>query len=519
MSLSRSRYVTALSATALIAGSAIGVGGVALASYVTSDEAPPNAVRAASMPQGNDPTAVVSGASVTLTWDENQLLDQSVTGYLLTRYQADGTDPRPAGGGCASVVQALTCTETDVPDGTWLYGLRPVRGMHWTGAENPHRLPVTVSTIGVTFPVANRSYGPSDYGPGCGVGYPQSLCGTATASPGRSIDNVEVSVRQVATDKYYSTGAFTSGTERRHRASGTADWHFALPTTEYGVAGQYVIHAVATDDAGRTSETSVTFSVYPQNPAAPALTSGPPAYTKQADATFAFTTSEADSTTLCSLDGAAYARCTSPASFDNLTADTSHTFRVVAEDPGGNTSIATEAGWTIDTAAPQAADIQARNDSGGAPGTLETSDTLTLDFSEPIAPASILAGWDGDARSIAVRIEDGVAGAPDTLSLQTDGSAPLAALGSVALPNGSYVTASIVLPGTLKVAGSRVIVTFGTPTNSAAVQTAAEPGAMVWTPGDSTARVTDRAGNPLGNPGPATVTETTPGTTSPDVEF
>jgi Domain of unknown function (DUF5122) beta-propeller len=67
--------------------------------------------------------------------------------------------------------------------------------------------------------------------------------------------------------------------------------------------------------------------------------------------TFAFSSSEPGSSFECSLDGAAFSQCASPASY-NLT-DGSHTFEVKATDPEGNadTTPASRT-WTVDATAP-----------------------------------------------------------------------------------------------------------------------------------------------------------------------
>ena len=61
-------------------------------------------------------------------------------------------------------------------------------------------------------------------------------------------------------------------------------------------------------------------------------------------ATFQFVSSEEGSTFRCSLDGAAYAACSSPKVYTGLSYAT-HTFRVRATDAAGNVD-ATAATWT-----------------------------------------------------------------------------------------------------------------------------------------------------------------------------
>ena len=65
------------------------------------------------------------------------------------------------------------------------------------------------------------------------------------------------------------------------------------------------------------------------------ITSGPSGTYRSRSATFGFTATES-STFTCSLDGAAWASCTAPTTYDGLAAG-SHTFRVRATDTAGNT--------------------------------------------------------------------------------------------------------------------------------------------------------------------------------------
>src|SRR5207237_199711 len=82
------------------------------------------------------------------------------------------------------------------------------------------------------------------------------------------------------------------------------------------------------------------------------ITSAPPAPSTSSSASFSFTATEAGSSFACQLDGSAFAACASPKSYSGL-ADGSHTFRVRATDPAGNTD-PTPASytWTVDTTPP-----------------------------------------------------------------------------------------------------------------------------------------------------------------------
>ena len=82
------------------------------------------------------------------------------------------------------------------------------------------------------------------------------------------------------------------------------------------------------------------------------ITNGPSGTTRSSSATFAFDSSESDSTFECSLNGSAFAACESPASFEDLP-NGGHTFRVRATDAAGNTD-ATPASrtWMVDSTKP-----------------------------------------------------------------------------------------------------------------------------------------------------------------------
>jgi hypothetical protein len=94
----------------------------------------------------------------------------------------------------------------------------------------------------------------------------------------------------------------------------------------------------------------------PADTTAPETTidSGPSGAVSASSASFAFSSSEANSTFECSFDGGTFASCTSPKSYVDLS-DGSHTFSVRATDAAGNIdSTAAERRWDIDTVAPTA---------------------------------------------------------------------------------------------------------------------------------------------------------------------
>jgi hypothetical protein len=84
------------------------------------------------------------------------------------------------------------------------------------------------------------------------------------------------------------------------------------------------------------------------------LDSSPANPTNSTVATFAFHSTEKNSTFACSLDGVAASACTSPTSYSGL-ANGAHTFTVAATDQAGNTDPTPASfSWTVDTQAPGA---------------------------------------------------------------------------------------------------------------------------------------------------------------------
>jgi parallel beta-helix repeat protein len=100
--------------------------------------------------------------------------------------------------------------------------------------------------------------------------------------------------------------------------------------------GLHTFEVRATDRAGNVDPTPATYSwTVDTTPPDTAITSGPPDPNNSTSTTFAFSSSESGSTFECSLDGAAFAACSSPRDYTGLS-EGSHTFEVRAIDQAGN---------------------------------------------------------------------------------------------------------------------------------------------------------------------------------------
>ncbi len=115
------------------------------------------------------------------------------------------------------------------------------------------------------------------------------------------------------------------------------------------------------------------------------IDSGPGDPSLTTAATFTLGSSESGSTFECSLDGAAFAPCASPASYTDL-ADGPHTFAARATDAAGNTDpTPATSSWTIDATAPSVSGVSPVDGATDVP--LATSVTATFD--EAMAPATV----------------------------------------------------------------------------------------------------------------------------------
>ncbi len=116
--------------------------------------------------------------------------------------------------------------------------------------------------------------------------------------------------------------------------------------------GVRTLQVRATDAAGNTGP--IVQRVLTVDTVAPTvtITGGPTGTVTQTDASVTFTVDEAPVTTRCSLDGAAFTVCTSPATYAGLDQGP-HTLRVRATDDAGNTGPIASRGWTVDTPEPE----------------------------------------------------------------------------------------------------------------------------------------------------------------------
>jgi hypothetical protein len=240
----------------------------------------------------------------------------------------------------------------------------------------------------------------------------------------------------------------------------------ASPQSYTGLAeGSHTFRVRALDAAGNRDSTPASFS-WSIDLSAPdtTITARPAALSNSSSASFSFTGGDGAGSGVasfeCSLDGGAFAACTSPRSYTGL-ADGSHTFAVRAVDVAGNIDgTPASYSWTVDTGAPDTvitanpSNPSASADalfsfSGSDGGTGVASLECALDgaaFAPCTSPASY-TGLSNGAHSFQVRAVDGAGNidpTPASFSWTIDTTAPTVDIVNVspdprATPVGSIV--------------------------------------------------------------------------------
>jgi hypothetical protein len=321
---------------------------------------------------------------------------------------------------------------------------------------------------------------------------------TATlTNPGTSLQGT-VSLSGSAADAGSGIAAWTV----QHRLSGVTAWSdacsdatapFSCGWATTGVAdGVYELRALARDEAGNTTGSTSLTDVRVDNvvPTVALADPGSPLFgtvTLAATATdgggIASVTIErsvagADGWTAICTDTTASFSC----SFDTTAvAEGSYDLRARATDEAGRTATSAIVAARAVDREPRGTDVQATN-GGSISGRLEPGDTVRFTFSEPITPASILAGWNGASTAIRVMLANNANA--DTMDfLNAAGTTRLALTGAAAdlSLGGNFITSSTAaFNATMATSGNTVLVTLGNRIDGT-LATAA-PGTMTWRP-------------------------------------
>lgn len=156
--------------------------------------------------------------------------------------------------------------------------------------------------------------------------------------------------------------------------------------------GAYRFTVKATDAAGNVGSATGSVTVDTAAPAAPVITSGPPATTTSKTVSFGFTSAEPGVSFLCTMTpGSLAAPCSSGESYGPLAVG-SYTFKVQAKDQAGNIGSPTNAAFTVASAPPPPAGgtapvVSARAPGGGATAASQTAN-ITATFSANVTGIS-----------------------------------------------------------------------------------------------------------------------------------
>ncbi|HEX2178587.1 MAG TPA: Ig-like domain-containing protein [Actinomycetota bacterium] len=306
---------------------------------------------------------------------------REVTSYLVARYSSSVATTPSATFTCGwPSSSALVCSEADVPDGTWHYGVSArIAGSLWTGTEGGRSASVTVDTAAPAAPST------PDLAPASDTGASSIDNVTGTAAP-----TFTGTAEPDSTVKLYA-GLVQVGN------GVAAGGSYNIQVTKLA-DGQHTITATATDAAGNLSAASTGLTVTidtaaPPAPSTPDLAdasdtgiSSVDNLTSDATPAFAGIAEDGSTVTIRRNGDPVGSGPASAGSYDVTVltlGDGEHSITATAADVAGNVSSAS-GGLTVrvDTAAPAAPsvpDLAAESDTGSS-ATDNVTSALTPDF-------------------------------------------------------------------------------------------------------------------------------------------
>lgn len=167
--------------------------------------------------------------------------------------------------------------------------------------------------------------------------------------------------------------------------------------------------------------------------------------------------------------GVSYGYRSAPLTVNDPQSGGTYGYLLTLTDAATNSRVQTGFSVVLDNTPPSGADIQA-TDGNGDPGEPGTGDVVTFSFREPVEPASILAGWTGDATAVTVRIRDGgvLLGllGDDELEIPDAANSATLPFGTIDLNAGGYATGlaggyAVWSDSTMTMNGNAVSITLG----------------------------------------------------------
>ncbi len=446
------------------------------------------ASKALTVSAGNTPTTSISGRNVTVSWTASSISGggPNADGYIVKRYSTGGAE-QSIGSACSGTLTALSCTEGNVPSGSWKYSVTPTY-QNWRGSESGQSTTQGVDSPGYTLSSSSTV-----------TGLPAALSGNLTAFKTGATVTYRLDDPTTGTVLSATTTPSTIGT------NGAATNSVTIPS---GTAnGSHTIYAIGS--SGDQASAAITVSAPVVTATVIDKTTGcKSGYAKQGGGHYVYAnvtnspasvaadvsniTTGQSNVSLASgswtVNGVSYNyRSASLTANASLSAGSKSYTVTPAGGAAANGSL------TVDNTQPTASDIQLTNKVGGTLGRPEIGDIATYTFSEAMDPCSLVSGWDGSGTTnVVVRI--GQSGSIDPVTVWNAGNTAQLPLGSVA-SNADLVTANATFgatgtASTMSISGGMVTIALGTA--SSGPRTSNNTTNSVWTPLTS---VFDWAGN------------------------
>ena len=265
-------------------------------------------------------------------WSEGQLTwNQAATGAPWATAGAKGTTDRGS--------QIASVTPTNIAPYSFSLPASVVQGwLNSPSSNNGILLAHTTNYDGFVFDTKEGAQPPK-----LAVNYTTSGGGGADTTPPETAIDSGPSGTVSSTSASFAFSSSEAGSTFECSLDGASFASCTSPKSYSGLSeGQHTFSVRATDAAGNVDGTPATRSwtvstVPPPDTTPPNTTinSGPSGTVSSTSASFTFSSSEAGSTFECKLDSGAYASCTSPKNYSNLSRG-SHAFSVRAKDGAGN---------------------------------------------------------------------------------------------------------------------------------------------------------------------------------------
>ena len=153
--------------------------------------------------------------------------------------------------------------------------------------------------------------------------------------------------------------------------------------------------------------------------------------------------------------------------------------RALATDTLGNQSTSTVVAAYVNNTGPTGTDVQSTNNNVN--DKIDAGDTVTFTYSEAIAPASILAGWNGSSTAIRVRVNNN--GGNDAMVFYDAANTTalnILATGTSLSIEADYVSGATLFNATIVRSGSNLTITIGTLISGTVTTKAKGKAPMTW---------------------------------------